>query len=206
MSEARLRAAYARGLREREPGERADCVAPGELLALADRTLPEADRLRLLDHVMACRECSREYALLDGIVVAGSPRRPILRAGLALAAALLLAVGVGVLSRSLGRPGTDTIRGGETVVHLVSPDDRIAPGGVPEFIWRSAGEGARYRFELLASGGDPIVVQETADTTLRLPAGVALEPGRDYDWWVRATGADGAQAASDLRRLRITAP
>ena len=47
--------------------DRAGCVSPEQLVALVDGRVPEIKRLELLDHVMACSRCRREFELLKAI-------------------------------------------------------------------------------------------------------------------------------------------
>src|SRR5919204_5168346 len=72
MTEARLRELYQRALAERGGRERAQCVGPDALLALVRREGSEEHRLEVLDHVMACEACQREFELLRSIEQAGA--------------------------------------------------------------------------------------------------------------------------------------
>ena len=62
MKDPRLSELYAEALARRADGAGAACPPPEQIFALAERTLPEAERLRLFDHIMACEDCRREYA------------------------------------------------------------------------------------------------------------------------------------------------
>ena len=200
MSEP-LQDRYAEALAGRSR-DRAGCPAPEELQRLADRTVNEPERLRLYDHVMACRECHREYALLASIE-AGRPRRAAPR-WLALAATLLLAVSAGLLWKAL-TPGQDPglIRGDAASIDLLAPDaDAVVPDS--RFVWRAGAPGATYRFEVLQEGGVSRYAVLTTDTALVLPDSVSLVPGTDYTWWVQIVELGKTQAASAFRRFRIT--
>ena len=192
---------YAEALARRSP-DRAGCPSPDELQRLADRSLGETDRLRLFDHVMACADCHREYAMLDA-VEAGKPRRAAPRL-FALAATLLLAVGVSLLWRAT-RPGGEVVRGDEFTVQLLAPDPGVVPAN-PRFAWRGGSVGSTYRFEILQEGGVPLYGVLTTDTSLVLPDSVNLLPDVEYRWWVQVIELGRTQAASDFRRLRTAAP
>ncbi len=93
-----------------------------------------------------------------------------------------------------GRPGG---------IEVASPAERIEANGAPvAFVWRPSGASDIYRFSLLAEGGEPIWSAETADTTVSLPAGVTLKPGRTYFWRVDAI-ADGVVLTTGARRLEV---
>ena len=193
---------------ERRRASAADCVSPDDLLALVRREGPEQRRLELLDHVMGCRDCHREFELLRALETAGSrsagsavPRSLGQRwMPLALAASLLLALGVGVLVRNRSQAGDETRAGGRGLV-LLSPPTEIPPADSVTFAWRPLTGADRYRLELMDSKGATVLSQLTPDTVLSIP-GRRLTPGATYRWWVR-DATPGAQLASGLRPLRI---
>jgi hypothetical protein len=72
VADARLRELYGRALRTGGTRGVADpCVSPEEVLALVRKELPEERRLEVLDHVMACHDCRREFDMLRAIEAAG---------------------------------------------------------------------------------------------------------------------------------------
>ena len=107
-----------RRARRRRRWARARHVSPEAIAALARREGSETERLATLDHVMSCRECRAEFDLLRAVEQAGAQsgrgeerRRRTWFVPAALAATLLLAVGVG---RMVTKPGSDDVtRGGE---------------------------------------------------------------------------------------------
>jgi hypothetical protein len=206
MSESRLQELYRQAMSGRDPA--APCVSPEALLALVRREGPEPERLQTLDHVMSCPACGREYELLRALESAGAATAPgssvrsIRRwaGALALAASILVAVGVGLKVRS-GNRTEDATRGTTHGVVLLAPPTEMAPGRAIRFVWRSVAGAQRYRMELLDRTGTAVYSQVTADTALSLPAN-RLRPGGTYKWWVR-DATPGAQLASELRLLRI---
>lgn len=217
MTETRLRELYELALATRGSIDRGQCVSPEAILALVRREGPEAARSTTLDHVMACDACRREFDTLRAIELAGqevegrsASRRPLHASWrrvetLAIAAALLVAVGLGLRDR--GRvAGADVSRSAEEGVTLVAPA-AATTGGVPlVFVWRADPGASRYLFELLDAEGRVVVSERTADTTLTLRDSSRLVPGADYGWWVRAVGDGGVQRASTVRPLRLRAP
>src|SRR5512133_1781425 len=133
MSDTRLQELYAQAMGRRSGATAAGCVTPEQLLQLALREGPEADRLTLLDHVMGCPDCQRELDLLRAVESAGrqiTRDRPVRSIGrrvpLALAASMLILVGAGLLIRN--RSAGDTLRGGGGQLTLLSPPTDVPPG------------------------------------------------------------------------------
>jgi hypothetical protein len=209
LTDSRLQELYAEVLarREREP-ESGACVSPDDLLALARREGPEERRLEILDHVMTCNQCRRELALLQAVEAAGAAmERPSRQQPkiwdrwkpLALAASVLLAVGLGLAVRQRSS-SEDITRGGESI-QLLAPPSEVAPGEPLVFVWHSLAGARRYRVEILDRADAVIFTAETPDTTMPVSAD-RLRPGGDYRWWVR-DATPGAQRSSPLRRLRM---
>jgi hypothetical protein len=160
---------------------------------------------------MGCTDCRRDFDLLRTVEQAGARagaetartagRRTWLVPA-ALAATLLLAVGIG---RSLLAPPEDTTRGGgDATVVLVTPGSEAAAGARLVFAWRPVAGASRYELELLDAGGGVAASVATADTSAAPPAAAGL-PAGDYQWWVRATTSDARLLRSPLRPLRLTA-
>ena len=228
MTDDRLRQLYARGIQAGgvQQGRRDECgVAPETLLALAEGELPEGElpedeRLALFDRVMACEACRQEFALLRAVVVSGREHRPLeggraaqpprlaapprwrrLAVPVALAASLVLVVGVGRFLQPGGEP--PVMRGGADGVALLAPSADAVVSRAVSFAWRPVAGAERYSFELLDTDGTPAYETTTTDTTVALPATVVLRPGAQYRWLVRATDGAGGERGSAVRRLRV---
>jgi len=207
VSDERLRELYTAALAGR-PADRVH-PAPEALAALARREGSEADRLGTLDHVMSCADCRRDFDLLRtveragaaaGVASRGASRRSWLMPA-ALAASLLLAVGVG---RQLLRQPDDITRGGAAgALLLVQPGSETAAGRPLTFVWRPVAGASRYELELLDSTGAVAASAVSADTSASPPVARTLPPG-EYRWWVRALLADSRTLRSPLRTLRLT--
>ncbi|HEU5219681.1 MAG TPA: hypothetical protein VFU23_13560 [Gemmatimonadales bacterium] len=205
MIEKNLQERYRQGLEARTAEGRAGCVTTEEMIALAERSLPEAARLRLLDHVMSCSRCHAEFVLADSLAETQRRRRNWLPY-LAAAAVLVIAAGATLLRTSSPSPGSEPTRGDESLLIQFEPGAEIGVGSERRFTWGTAGPGAEYRLELWDSGGVALYHASTTDTSAILPDSVSLRPGARYSWWVRAALPDGRQAASPIRRLRVTNP
>jgi len=187
-------------------------VAPEKLLGLVRREGTEELRLQTLDHVMACKACRRELDLLRALEQAGvemgvgTEGRPGWQtsAPLALAASLLLAVGIAIGVRYSGDQ-TDVPRGGVEAVVLLAPPERVAGDQPVAFAWRPVPKAHQYVFELLDAGsgrtGTPAFSRTTSDTSLVLEPAQLRRAG-EYQWWVRALTPAGA-LASPMRSLRV---
>ena len=210
MSEDRLRDAYARVLEERrgESGRDA-CPSVDAIAALVRREGREASRLATLDHVMACPRCQREFELLRAIEEAGgdaarpaaTPARWHRWAPVALAASLLLGVGLVAASR-LSRAGRDPLRSAGAEVALVAPaaDSAVDAGAPVVLAWHPVEGASRYVVEMLSIEGELAFEGETADTTLI----VAAPPiAGEYRWLVRAQADDGTDRRSVARAIRV---
>jgi hypothetical protein len=209
LTDSRLQELYAQVLarRDREPESNA-CVSPDDLLALARREGSEERRLEILDHVMTCNQCRRELALLQAIEAAGAAmERPSRQQPkiwdrwkpLALAASLLLAVGLAIAVRQ--RSSSDDISRGGEAIQLLAPPPEVPPGQPLAFVWHPLVGARRYRMEILDRADAVVFTGVTPDTTMSVSAD-RLRPGGDYRWWVR-DATPGAQRGSPLRRLRV---
>jgi hypothetical protein len=204
MSDERLRELYATALAGR-PAAAGAHPSPEAIAALARREGPEDSRLATLDHVMACAECRRELDLLRTVEragrEAGAPARRSWFVPAALAASVLLAVGIG--RQVLRSPADDTTRGGDSgAIVLVQPGADVPAGRPVVFAWHPVPTASRYQLELLDAGGGVAASATTADTTAALDAARSLPRG-EYRWWVRATTSDARSLRSDLRPLRL---
>lgn len=211
MTDEELRAAYASAIRSPRSSDRAACPAPDALIALVNRQGPEAARLATLDHTMACAACLGDFELLRAIDAgerreAASTRRPMRwqrPVALALAASLVLAVGLGPGRDWLEDRSEDTMRGDADVVDVLRPEAgaSVAADSL-DFAWRPVPGAIRYTVELLTPDGAVRLAGTTTDTTmtLRAPPG-GIEAGA-YRWWVRAE-LPGGERRSSARALNL---
>jgi hypothetical protein len=208
MNLEHLRAAYRRGVLQ---VDRPGCPAPDELLALVGRRLPEARRLQLLDHVMACRTCQADYELLRTAAEAADrtagpvPSRAAGWRRWAVAAAAVLAVGSAAIwgAGRLGWSRDEVPRGGAGEVVLVTPNPGARIAALERFVWRPVPDAVSYRLEVLGPGGDVLVAAETADTVLRPAPDPGWPAGVELSWWVTARLAGGGERRSSIGRFTV---
>ncbi|MEO8449957.1 MAG: hypothetical protein ABI647_09215 [Gemmatimonadota bacterium] len=184
-----LRAAYQLRPMKAPPGEH---PSPETLQALVRAEGRLADRLVLLDHVMACPRCRPEFELVRSIhaaarrdIALGTPNR--IRLWIPIAAIVTLMIGATFLwQRRVGRSEQPVYRDAPNGVGITLqvPLEGGELGEDRQFTWQGA-PGASYRFELLDAAGTVAYDRELADTTVALPASVKLRPGV-YSWLVVA--------------------
>jgi hypothetical protein len=211
IDDGELRQAYDELVRARGSRERAACPPPEALLALVEREGPEEQRMRTLDHVMSCAGCRRDFDLvriatesatravaeLGGVRSIGT-RRHLPWRPLAVAAGLVVAVGIGVLSRDPRTSTPPLLRGSGHTVVLLAPEPR--PDGSLLLQWRRLPDAARYRVELFTPSGRMVAGATLADSTYVVaPGAVAL--GDSLRWMVTAIRGDGSEARSRTERL-----
>ena len=215
--DATLREAYRELMAAREPRDPSACPAPEALLAVVERKGDDATRLATLDHVMGCAACRRDFDLLRTAAVSaeesaasGKPSRHVTRGSgspvrrfplrsIAVAAGLVVAVGVGMLT---WHPGTrqPLLRGDANTIVLLAPEQR--PDGSALLRWHTVPGAVAYRVEVFAPTGRTVVADTVNDSTFVLPAtadavnGEQLLPAaRDCDCLSpRAASVDGDRA------------
>lgn len=206
MKEDDLVRLYRHGTAARGAADRADCVPPEALLAVVEQRGPEAERLATINHATACADCAEELELLRASRVVRDRAR-LSPTGLALAASLVLAAGLGyyTLARSRAPAATDDsdpMRGAAGDIQLVSPT-ASAPR-LDTLVWRSVTSATSYAIELRRDDGSLVTRATSADTVFVLPDSARMGPGSTVYWTVSARLADGTELRSAARRVRLT--
>jgi len=212
--DAELRDAYHELLAARAPRDRSACPAPDALLAVIEKQGDEATRLATLDHVMRCDACRRDFDLLRTAAAsarqaeageapalhvvtggAGTHRRRFSLRSLAVAAGLVVAVGVGTLTWNSRTP-QPLLRGDDHTVVLLAPEPRADGGALLR--WRSVPGAAAYRVEVFTPSGQTVVADTVRDSTFVLPVSAANASLR---WMVTALHGDGHEVHSRVERV-----
>lgn len=203
MTDEALRRAFREGLAGQ--AGRTDCPPPEALAALVVGEGDELGRLAVLDHVMSCAACHRDFELLRAVERAGPADTHQKARTWALAASVVLALGAGTwfLRGELARPGEDTVRGGSGGFSLVSPAPGAAAGHPVTLRWHAVPDAQSYAVELLAADGAPVHAWTTTDTVVVVADSIPLDAGRDYAWWVRARRRDGSEVRSPVTRFTV---
>jgi len=190
-----------------------DCPTETELLAAVRGEGVEVERLRILDHALKCPACRRDLALLHAVSSATrtapramrnlSWRQAKVWVPAALAASLMLAVGVAGVVRSRAGGTEDVMRSGTAAEPgLVAPANGSAVrAGLVQFVWRPVPGVIQYTLEVDATDGTVIVSAPTRDTTFR--ATISPTAVGETRWMVRAKLEDGSEKRSESRVLRV---
>lgn len=202
-NDERLRLAYGDALAHRRQIDRAACPEPEALLAVAARSGSEAVRLQVLDHVMQCDRCRREFDLVRASVMAtGAPRqRSWFRSPsiglMAIAALLLIAAGVRLYGTSRDLEAGPRLRGGAAA--WAYPARWLSTVGVG-LAWRPTVGAVAYRVEVVDETGRAVIDSTMRDTSLFVNDSL-LRGHRELVWTVAATLGDGTSVNSLPVRL-----
>ena len=102
MDDQELRAAYESVLAGTDTGSRETCPSPEDLEALVFTVGGEDERLALLDHVMSCAACRRDFDLLRAMKSAEPQERRFSLRPILMAASVIVALGVGTVCPRIG--------------------------------------------------------------------------------------------------------
>jgi hypothetical protein len=197
-----LRLAYGASLAERARKGAAH-PQPDALLALAERSGGEANRLEVLDHVMGCDACRRDFDLIRASVVAAAvPRqRSWLRSPsiglMAIAATLLVAAGLRLYVASREVDAGSVMRGGSAVSTYPV---RWLPSIGAGLAWRPTEGAVSYRLEVVDEAGAAVVDSTMRDTTFVVMDSM-VRNRRGLSWSVTTTLSDGSTVTSLPIRL-----
>ncbi|HEX9166732.1 MAG TPA: hypothetical protein VF862_12540, partial [Gemmatimonadales bacterium] len=156
-----------------------------------------------------CAECRGEAIEAGRIVRAGAQHRRRQAGGLALAAAVLLAVWFGMRAPE----PTAVLRNAPSAA---SPAEAAAPvpvspvGGTRRsdgpmlFRWRALPGTVEYRVTLLDASGTVLWTQLTTDTSFAMPLAISLAPRDTYFWYVDALRSDGSSTTSGAQAFGLT--
>ena len=202
MTEAALREVYDRLLRERGSGSGVPDIPVETVQALAAGSYAGADRLELLDRLLAHPVTARELRFFGELAAQAPPERSRRMLPWALAATLLLSAGAATLW-TLTRPPVDLVRGESEGFALIEPAQDASVGPGSRFVWQRASGAQSYRLELVDGEGNLAFSAVTEDTMAVLPDSLATLPTGDYLARVHATLGDGTTRRSPATRLRV---
>lgn len=204
LSSDELRAAYEEAVRRRTSAHRESCPDPAEILEVLELRADEERRLEILDHVMACADCRREFDLLRSLAMARPVRKWLPPRWLAAAAslALLFGTGYGIWRGVMGK-GEPTFRGRTDPVELVLPDEGAVGAGPIQFAWRPYSGAFEYVLEVVDEEGEALLSLVSQDTSLVLSPELRSGIEGPVIWWVRARLATGGERRSEARSLEF---
>lgn len=220
MSDDKFRTAFNTDVTNNAPGNRLACPSPEQLQSLAASGQGgNSTNLKMLDHVFGCAYCRADFALLRavhvGVQLAESEsvrqtpnRNWFTGPGLAIAATLLFAIGIG--GEVFRRSRASELRGANTDasdVAVVSPASASTIAPDVAFVWHKVAGAATYEIQVLDTAGVVIASHITADTVF---TSSAEERGRiaavlAFDWFVSAKRSDGNERRSAIARVHVNA-
>jgi len=206
-NDEQLRLAYGASLAEGARAERSHKQGshpePEALVAVAERSGSEANRLEVLDHIMACDACRRDFDLIRASLVAAAvPRqRTWFRSPaiglMAIAATLLVAAGLRLYVASREADAGSLMRGGSPVSTYPA---KWLPSVGAGLAWRPTEGAASYRLEVVDEAGVAVVDSTMRDTTFVLIDSL-VRNRRGHSWSVTPMLADGSTVTSLPIRL-----
>ncbi len=172
-------------------------------------TLAGRQRAGLESHLAECRGCRQELLSSQRLLrshVRTSRQRVISLVGAAAVVAILLA-----RLASVPRVPDESVRGIEDSPTLSSPalralepaDRSTVPRRHVVFVWSGQAPATIYRLTVTSEAGEAVWLRETSDSSLTLPAGVSLQPGRTYFWYVDALDTAGQSITSGTHRFTV---
>ena len=203
MNDERLSSIYQQIMARASAASPGTGVTPDEMLAVIERRVSAAERLRILDRVMQSEETRQDFELLRTAMAASRPaRRVVPRWAMAAAAVVILTTGgLTVWRASLQE---NVLRGAESNIELTAPHDSPAVSAPLVFAWRRVPRAVSYEIELVEASGALVHLAGVRDTSWTPPDSVHLASGVEYRWWVRATLDDGTTIEAPPRRLVLS--
>jgi hypothetical protein len=214
LADDELKRHYQRFVADNRDLDRNECPSAQEMCRAAMNEMRRGRKLKLIDHVFSCSDCSREYETLR---VLYQDERTTADAGVSslglgfnyrylFMAASLLIVFAGIYLLRPREPVGDVYRGagGEKIV-LQSPSGVVSSASV-KFQWTQGSQVDYYQVYLLDEELSRLWVSEKVSVNfLSLPQEVAksLAPGKTYFWKVRTYGKDASVEESELRDFKI---
>lgn len=177
-------------------------VKSERIAAYLDGRLPAPELKQFESHVADCVTCRREV-LSIAQTLSGRSRSPLVTAGFVAAAAVLVLVlvlapadGRGGATSPVARQRSPTAAEIPSVSGLSPADGTVLDESEVTFAWRWLEADAMYRVTVLNADGDEIWSGDTEDSTISLPADIALQPSERYFWRVDALLRGGRPTAS----------
>ncbi len=214
MNDDELRSAYAALRRERAQRPTAAQPAIDAMRAALDGELPAQERERVLEEAITSG-ASAQLALLQAAQVAASGALPTSATvgtarssrrwwSLAAAAALVLAVGVPLATRSPNDAVTRFRSGAASgAPQLIAPASGAVLSAAQRFVWSAVPASTSYTLELLDANGRTVTQLVASDTTVMLgPTVTDVDRARTTGWWVTVATVDGRRTRSELRLTR----
>lgn len=193
---------------------RGDCPAPEAIWDALRGESPTDSAATVVEHTSRCYACAEVWRLdfeFSGrklpSVVSGT-RAPAFKVwvGLAAAAVLLVAAGIGIMMMPRGSQPVVTRSGEETAITSLVPETAPLPRGACTLRWSSPSAQARYTLRVGTEDLSPIASGQNLDHPEYTVPEKNLEkllPGATIVWRVEADLPDGRHIASPAFRNKV---
>jgi hypothetical protein len=198
VNDTALREAYARLLAAREQSMPATDVPLEAIVALVERRGPEAERVALLDRIMASPSLRAEFDELRAAMPAALATSWRWQRTAALAASLIIVAGVSTwVATPRRREGDGTVMRGAGSATVTLRAERVRSDTIA-LRWHAVAGARTYTVELLDETGSAVASHTTSDT-LVIIGGSELARARSA--WLRAVMSDGSERTSPAVQL-----
>lgn len=170
-----------------------------------DRRMSGVDRERFEDHLSECPECRQAVIEAESLLKRVRPRwRGNAIVALIAATIVLVAVDLKVQDRNdLSAPTpTRAVRTIDRGLTAYGPSGEVTRSGL-HFVWSPLAGAISYKIFLVDASSQPVWSAPATDTSIALPATVALRAGETYLWAVDALASDGTMHSTGLREFRV---
>jgi hypothetical protein len=170
-----------------------------------DRRMSDVDRERFEYHLAHCRACRLEVMEAESLLKRVRPTWRVNKVVALLAAVfVLVAVNLKVQHKNdLSAPATTReVRTTDAGLTAYGPSGEVTRSGL-RFVWSPLAGAISYKILLVDANSRPVWLAAATDTSIALPATVALRAGETYFWGVDALASDGATHSTGLREFRV---
>ena len=170
-----------------------------------DRRMSDVDRERFENHLAECPECRQAVIEAESLVKRVRPRwRGNTIVALIAAVFVLVAVDLKVQHRSdlSARTTTREVRTADAGLTAYGPSGEVTRSGL-RFVWSPLAGAISYKILLVDASSQPVWSATATDTSIALPATVALRAGETYLWAADALASDGTTHSTGLHEFRV---
>jgi predicted anti-sigma-YlaC factor YlaD len=169
-----------------------------------DRRMSDADRERFENHLANCPECRQAVIEAEGLLKRVRPPWRVNTIVAVIAAAfVLVAIDLKVQHKGdLYAPTTRAVPTNDGGLTAYGPSGEVPLSGL-RFVWSPLVGAISYRIMLVDANSRPVWSSTATDTSIALPATVALRTGENYLWAVDALASDGTTHSTGLREFRV---
>lgn len=170
-----------------------------------DRRMSDIERERFENHLAECPECRQAVIEAESLLKRVRPTWRVNKVVALIAAVLVLvAVDLKVQQRDdLSAPTTTRATStADSGLIAYGPSGEVTRSGL-RFVWSPLAGAISYKILLVDASSLPVWSAAATDTSISLPATVALRTGENYLWVVDALASDGTTHSTGLHEFRV---